>query len=462
MGVTFLNKSISDFEEKIKNKRVAVIGLGVSNTPLIKFLFNKGAYITAFDKKQKSQIANFDELAEFVYQFSLGDNYLENLVDFDYIFRTPGMRYDLPNFLEEKEKGAIIISETELFLELCPCKVIGVTGSDGKTTTSTIIYKMLKSAGFDAFLGGNIGVPLIEYIEEINENNIVVLELSSFQLHTFTKSPQISIITNISPNHLDYHKSYDEYIDSKKNIFKFQDNKGKLIINYDNAITREFANDSKGEVIFFSRVNSIENGIFLKNDNIIFKKNNVEIKMLDSSDIKIPGVHNIENYMAAISAVYDIVETNHIKDVATNFGGVEHRIEFVRTLNGISFYNDSIGSSPTRTIASINSFGQKVILIAGGYDKNIPFDDLGSFINERVKKVFLIGKTADKIEESIKVINKDYEVIRCSCLEESILEAYKSAICGDIILLSPACASFDMYKDFAERGNVFKFNVNNL
>lgn len=464
-----LNNKLNEFKAYIKNKKVAVLGIGVSNIPLIKYLYSLGVDITAFDKCCKDDLCCVsDQFKGLDIKYSLGDGYLKNLKGFDIVFRTPGMRYDLPEIVVAKEKGAKITSEMEVFFEVCPAQIFAVTGSDGKTTTSTLIYKMLKKQGYNCWLGGNIGTPLLSKIDEIQKTDKVVLELSSFQLHTMTKSPEIAVVTNLSPNHLDFHKSMDEYVSAKKNIFNFQSKEDRLILNFDNDITKEFEKEAKGKVFYFSRLKQPDKGAGLKDGCIFYKDGDREIEVVDTKSIAIPGVHNVENYLAAICAVIDYVDVKTIQKVAKEFKGVEHRLEFVGEKNGVLFYNDSIASSPTRTIAGLLSFEQKVILIAGGYDKNIPYDKMGAHIAKKVKSMFLIGQTADKIHNSLKDEiegtgkGKDVFVCKCESLEEAVKKAYDSAGCGDIIIMSPASASFDMFKSFDERGKKFKQFVKDI
>lgn len=464
-----MNSKAEQFKKYINNKKVAVLGIGVSNTPLIKYLSGMGADITAFDKSDKDKLEPIIRSFEgFNIKYSLGENYLDHLKGFDVIFRTPGIRFDIPEMEAEKKRGAEITSEMEVFFDLCPAQIFAVTGSDGKTTTTTLIYRMLKEQGYKCWLGGNIGIPLLSRVEEIEESDKVVLELSSFQLHTMKKSPQIAVITNISPNHLDVHKSMEEYVDAKKNIFRYQSAADKLVVNYDNDITREFAADAKGKAVFFSRVNKLNTGADLRDGKLVYLDGRKEIEIVNAGEIIIPGVHNVENYLAAIAAVIDYVSPETIHRIATTFSGVEHRIELVRELNGVRFYNDSIASSPSRTIAGLNSFNRKVILIAGGKDKNIPYDAIGEVLAEKVKILVLIGQTAPKIEEALKAYSektgkgKDIPILKCSTYEEVVNTAYKNAVPGDIIILSPASTSFDMFRNFEERGNKFKEIVNSL
>lgn len=464
-----MNIKLEEFKKKIKDKKVAVLGIGVSNTPLIKYLSRLGVDITAFDKADAEKLKTITgEFEGLDIKYSLGADYLKNLKGFDVIFRTPGMRYDLPELLAEVDRGAELTSEMEVFVELCPARIFAITGSDGKTTTTTLIYNMLKEQGYNCWLGGNIGLPLLSKIDEIVEEDMVVLELSSFQLHTMKKSPHVAVVTNLSPNHLDVHKSMEEYIDAKKNIFIYQREKDKVILNYDNDITREFPPQAKGEVVFFSRVGALQEGAVLSGNKLVYRHQGQETEVVDAEDILLPGDHNIENYLAAIAAVIDYVTPENIRKVATTFEGVEHRIEPVREINGVRFYNDSIATSPTRAIASIRAFKQKVILIAGGYDKKIPYDSMGEVIVDKVKILVLTGATGPKIEKALMVeiektgYGRDIKVINCETLEDAVMQAYKNAASGDIILLSPASASFDMFRNFEEKGNRFKEIVNSL
>jgi UDP-N-acetylmuramoylalanine--D-glutamate ligase len=464
-----LNTKLDDFKKNIINKRVAVLGIGISNTPLIKYLAKLGVDITAFDMADRERLA--DTLKSFEglnIKYSLGKTYLDNLKGFDVIFKTPRVRFDIPQLIREREKGAVVTSEMEVFVDLCPAQIFAVTGSDGKTTTTTLIYNMLKGAGYNCWLGGNIGMPLLSKIDEVKEDDKVVMELSSFQLHTMTKSPDVAVVTNVSPNHLDVHKSMEEYVDAKKNIFKYQNSEGNVILNFDNKITRNFASEAAGSIAFFSRVNNLKCGAVVEDGMLAFKKAGKRIEIVKVDEILLPGVHNVENYLAAIAAVIDHVRPETIRSVATTFQGVEHRMELVRELNGIKFYNDSIGTSPTRTIAGLKSFKQKVILIAGGYDKHIPYDDMGEIVAERVKRLILIGPTGPKIKQALDAEidrtgrGRSVEVIMCDTFESAIKKSYERASNGDVVILSPASASFDLFENFEERGNRFKEIVRNL
>lgn len=462
-----MRRDIDQFFYNIIGKRVAFCGIGKSNLPLIKLFSKKGAKVTACDSKDATQLGDvIEELKPYNIQFKLGPDYLKNL-DSDIIFRSPGLKFYTPELIEYKNRGTVVISEMELFFDLCPCKIIGVTGSDGKTTTTTIISKMLIQEGKKVHVGGNIGTPLLPKIESINENDIVVVELSSFQLISMRKSPDVAVITNISPNHLDVHKDMTEYIEAKKNIILHQNGFSSAILNLDNEITKQFDKNVRGQTLFFSSKSRCESGVYLDGDTIYFAKNGVSKPILNKSDIRIPGEHNVENYMAAISAVIDEVSIESIKNVAENFAGVEHRAEFVREVNGVKYYNDSIASSPTRTICgTLSLFSQKIILISGGYDKKIPFDTLGSVIAEKVKILILMGQTATKIRDAVvnssKFSSDTLKIISVKSMQEAVSIAKEYAVPGDVVSLSPACASFDLYKDFAARGNHYKDLVNEL
>ncbi|HIV85869.1 MAG TPA: UDP-N-acetylmuramoyl-L-alanine--D-glutamate ligase [Candidatus Monoglobus merdigallinarum] len=456
-----IENPIESFNQKIKKRRVAVIGIGVSNVPLIRFLAERGAKITAHDRRTRGQLGSiYDELRGLGVEFVLGGSYLDEIRgDAEMIFKTPGVRFDEPAIAEAVAGGAVLSSEMELFFELCPAPIIGVTGSDGKTTTTSLIYDMLKRAGYKCYLGGNIGSPLIYDVESIKPDDKVVVELSSFQLHTMKKSPHIAVVTNVTPNHLDWHKDYDEYIEAKKAIFANQSEGGRAVFNYDNDITRSLCAEARCGV-YFSRQNKLTDGYCINDGYIVQFKNGKEVRrILDTRDIYIPGVHNIENYMAAIAATEGLVSDEIIRETAKGFVGVPHRIEFVRELGGVKFYNDSIASSPARTTAGLNSFEQKVVLIAGGYDKKIPFDDFGAVVCSRVKKLVLCGFTADKIEAAVKAapnFDGSLEIYKLDDFREAVTKAKDIAEPGDVVILSPACASFDKFKNFEERGNMFK------
>ncbi|MDD3995966.1 MAG: UDP-N-acetylmuramoyl-L-alanine--D-glutamate ligase, partial [Bacilli bacterium] len=394
--------TIQEYLSSLKGKRIAVIGIGVSNTPLIKMLLRADLEVTACDRNRAEEFGGLaEELESLGAELRLGEDYLKGL-NHDVIFRTPGMRPDVPELLCARAAGSVITSEMEVFLAVCPCRTIAVTGSDGKTTTTTIIAGLLKAAGYSTYLGGNIGKPLLADACAMEPDDIAVLELSSFQLMTMTRSPDIAVVTNLTPNHLDVHKSMSEYVAAKEQIFIHQSARGKVVLNYDNELTRGFAHSAAGEVMMFSRRQEPDRGVFVRDSVICLRDETGSRKILPLSDILLPGEHNVENYMAAIAAVNRLVPDEIIRSFAGGFGGVEHRIELVRTLDAVRYYNDSIASSPSRTIAGLRSFEKKVILIAGGYDKHIPFDELGEEITAHVKELILTGDTASKIRAAVE------------------------------------------------------------
>ena len=453
---------LDSYFEKLKGKKILVLGVGVSNRPLVRLLLRYGVDVTCCDKTPREKLdAEVLELEAQGAKLHLGERYLDGL-EGDVVFRTPGLHPDTPQIKALREGGAVITSEMEAFFEVCPVPIIAVTGSDGKTTTSTLISELLKKQGYTVWLGGNIGTPLLDKADEIGPEDRVVLELSSFQLMYFPYSPHVAVITNLSPNHLDIHKDMEEYVTAKENLYLHQTASDVLILNRDNEITHSFAAKAKGRVLEFSRLTEPKQGLFFEDD-VIWRKGETVEKLLDRSDILLPGVHNVENYMAAILAVGYAVSRENILEVARSFGGVEHRIELVREKNGVRYYNDSIASSPTRTIAGLRSFDQKLILIAGGYDKHVPFEPLGPVIVDRVKTLILTGATAPKIEAAVRNAPNykpgSPEILREEDFYEAVRLAARIAIPGDAVILSPAGPAFDKFKNFMVRGKEFTRTV---
>ena len=457
------------FFEMLKNKKVAFIGTGVSHLELIRLFLAKGINVVVCDKKDKDKFDKeiYDEFSSKGAEFSLGENYLDAIFGCDVIFRTPGMYYNNPVLTKAREKGIVVTSEMEVFFDLCPCEIYAVTGSDGKTTSTTLISEFLKTEGKTVHLGGNIGRALLPIIETISENDVAVVELSSFQLISMRKSPDVAVITNISPNHLDVHGTMEEYIDSKCNLIRHQNAFSKTVLNYENEETMKLAPIVRGKLVNFSLKREIENGAYLREDGMLcYSENGAITEIIHKDEIKIPGIHNVDNYLTAITAVWGNVSVESIVKVAKTFGGVEHRIEFVRELDGVRWYNDSIATSPTRVIAGLKSFDRKIIVIAGGYDKKIPFEPMAKPINDHVKTLILMGATADKIEKAVtecpEYKDSGLKILHVSSMEDAVNTARDLAEPGDIVSLSPACASFDMYRMFEDRGNHFKKLVNEL
>ena len=444
--------TFTEYFTSIQDQKIAVLGLGVSNRPLVRLLLEFGCRVTGCDRTVREKLD--DEVLELERagcKLSLGEGYLDNL-DAQLVFRTPGMHPGNPALEQLRQKGAKITSEMEVFFEICPCHTIAVTGSDGKTTTTTLISEMLKAAGYTVWLGGNIGTPLLPQARQMSHQDYAVVELSSFQLMDMERSPERAVVTNLAPNHLDVHKDMDEYVEAKKNIFKFQNSADLLVLNADNAITDAFSGN--GITRKFSRQGS---GDAMVNNGVICRDG---VEVLATGDILIPGVHNIENYMAAILAVEGLVADETIRQVAKSFGGVEHRIELVRIKDGVRFYNDSIASSPSRTIAGLRSFPGKVILIAGGYDKHIPYDVMGPEVCAHVKKLFLGGATGPQIRAAVENAPQYRpgcpEIVDCGNFEAAVRAAAAAAEPGDVVLMSPASAAFDQFKNFMVRGDFYK------
>lgn len=450
--------TLQDYLKSLRGKHVAVTGIGVSNRPLLRLLLDAGIDVTACDRKGREALGGLaEELEADGCKLRLGEGYLEGL-DHDVIFRTPGLH---PRFLEAaKARGSVITSEMEVFFDVCPCPILAVTGSDGKTTTTTITARLLQAAGYTVHLGGNIGHPLLSEAPSIQPTDWAVVELSSFQLLTMRKSPQIAILTNLAPNHLDIHTDMEEYIQAKAAVLAYQTPSCTAVCNWDNEITRELSNRTAGKVLYFTR-NSDKippQGCFLREDAIWFRGEDGERAVLPLADILLPGDHNVENYMAAICAVNGIVPDDTIRTFARTFSGVEHRIELVRTRHGVRWYNDSIASSPSRTIAGLRAFPEKVILIAGGKDKGVSYAPLGPVINDHVKLLILCGATAQAIREAA-VCAANYqglEIVEVPDYSAAVALADQHASEGDVVLLSPASTSFDRFQNFEERGRVFK------
>ncbi len=459
---------LENYCKTLSGKTVAVLGAGVSNKPLIALLLKAGLPITVRDKGSRE---SFDPalLRDWEAQgavLRLGEGYLEDLTE-EVIFRSPGIMPHTHQLAAAVAAGSVLTSEMEAFMALCPCPIIAVTGSDGKTTTTTIIAELLKAAGRKTWVGGNIGTPLLDKVDQMTPTDRVVLELSSFQLMTMTRSPHVAVVTNLAPNHLDKHTDMAEYVSAKRNILAWQSPDDRVVHNADHAVTAAYAPDAPGQVTWFSRRTEPEGEAVFFRDGAIWARGEAgEEKVLDRSDILLPGDHNVENYMAAIAAVGDQVPREVLRTFAKTFGGVEHRIELCGQIGGVRYYNDSIASSPSRTIAGLRSFSEKVILIAGGYDKHIPFDVLGPEVVEHVKALYLTGDTAQKIRQAVESAPgydpKVLPIVETADLAGAVDGAYAIAQAGDVVLMSPACASFDRYKNFAQRGRAFKALVAEL
>ncbi len=452
--------TLEEYVESVRTKRIGIIGIGVSNDPLIRYLLASGCRVTACDKRTEQEMgAEAEELRRLGAELKLGPDYLEDL-DYDIIFRTPGLMPFDRHLEAAREKGSEITSEMEVFFRVCPCRIIAVTGSDGKTTTTTIISELLREAGYTVHLGGNIGHPLLCEASSMHPEDFAVLELSSFQLHSMPCRPHVAVITNISPNHLDKHKDFEDYVYAKKFIYKMQEEDDVLVLNEEDARSPEFAGEAKAAKRYFSLSAPVENGVFCEKETIYRAENGVRREIMPASDIYLPGLHNRMNYMAAFAATEDYVPDEICRRIAETFRGVEHRLETVRVRNGVTYINDSIGTSPTRTIAGLHALKTKPIILVGGYDKHIPFDSLGEELCLRAKAVIATGDTADKICDAVfqapSFAASGIPVRKIDGFDAAVAAASEMAEEGDIVLLSPACAAFDHFKNFAERGRHFK------
>lgn len=470
-------KDYKEFLEFLKNKKVAFVGMGVANTPCAEWLASYGVEVYACDKRDKAYIGEdiCARLEALGVHFSLGEDYLDILPQMDIIFRSNGILPFQNSWIGECiNRGQIVTSEMEVFFSFCTAKTIAVTGSNGKTTTTTIISKMLEAEGKKVFLGGNIGKALMPELDKITEKDYAVVELSSFQLLTMgnmVHKPDIAVVTNIESTHLDHHISLDEYVDSKRNILIYQGCDARTVLNADcdysigNRVYHDMRYDVRGKLFEFSLTYPVENGAYLAdNGDIIYAENGSETIVMNKEDIIIPGIHNVANYCTAISAVWGIVKPETMKMVAQTFGGVEHRIEFVREYKGVKYYNDSIATSPSRVISGLNAFNQKIIMICGGSDKGNDMTAMVPYILDKVKLLVLNGATADKIYDAV-VSSKDYknsnlQIVKTDTMENALTIAKDKSVSGDIVSLCPACPAFDQFKTFEYRGRRFKELVN--
>ena len=459
--------TLNDYFESLRGKRITVIGLGISNRPLVRMLLERGFSVECRDRTPREK--QLDDVLELERQgavLNLGEDYLEG-IDADVVFRTPGLNAFCPQLTALREKGTTVTSEMEAFFAVCPCPIVGVTGSDGKTTTTTLIAKLFENSGRKTWCGGNIGTPLLPEADRMTAEDVAVVELSSFQLMGMQVSPHVSVVTNLSPNHLDIHKDMEEYVAAKENIYLHQSADDLVVLNRDNEITNSFVPKAAGRVLQFSRKVRPERGYWLRPDQMICRVDGeLEEEIMDASEILIPGVHNIENYMAAFCAVDGLVGKDVMVDLARTFGGVAHRIQLIREKDGVKFYDSSIDSSPNRTRAALRSFSQKVIMVAGGKDKGIAYDDLGPELREHVKLLVLTGMTAGKIRAAAEQVpgwdNTNPEILDVEEFDDAIRAAAARASRGDIVILSPASTSFDRFRNFEERGLRFQSVVNSL
>lgn len=474
-----MTSDIKNYLNGLKGKKVAFVGMGVANVPCAKWLASHGAIVYACDKRNKEYIGTEDckEMEELGVHFSLGDNYLEVLPEMDLIFRSHGiLPFQNPWIGECIERGQKVTTEMEVFFSLCPAKIIAVTGSNGKTTTTTIISEMLKAAGKKVYLGGNIGKALMPELETIGKDDFAVVELSSFQLLTMgnmVSKPDIAVVTNIEITHQDHHTSLDEYVDAKRNVLIYQNPESKAVLNADcdysigKRVYHDMRFDIRGSLYEFSIKHPVENGTYMaENGDIVYSESGKKTIVMNKNDIIIPGMHNVENYCTAITAVWGLVPIDIMKNIAKTFGGVEHRIEFVREFRGVKYYNDSIATSPSRVISGLNAFNQKIIMICGGSDKGNDMSQMVPLILKKVKLLVLNGATAQKIYDAV-LADENYpssglKIEKTDTMQNALEIAKNNAVSGDIVSLCPACPAFDQFKTFEYRGRAYKKLVNDF
>ena len=450
--------------EKFKGKKIAILGFGIEGMSVADFLTD--AEITVLDEKKRE---DFDPEVLSKYEaigvkFELGG--IGELIGYHAVFRSPGFHPKTPQLVEAKENGVEITSATKLFFDLCPCPIVGVTGTKGKGTTSTLIYEMLKKEGFDAFLGGNIGTAPLSFLSSVKPDSKVVLELSSFQLIDLEKSPHVAVMLMTTSEHLDYHNDVYEYIEAKRNIFKYQTEADFAIVNRDYPASNESDIHTIGKVYQVSRFQEIMQGCFVKDDSIYLKMDGHEESILPTNELGLIGKHNQENVCAAVVASLCAGATmKSILPVLKSFKGLEHRIEFVRLVGGVKYYDDSFSTTPETAVAAIESFEEPKILILGGSSKNSDFSELGQIISESgtIKAIIGIGVEWDKIKQTINHKLQTINYIEgCKSMQEIVRKASGIGEIGDVVLLSPACASFDMFSSYKDRGQQFKEEVNKL
>ena len=460
----------------IANKSCTVIGLGVSNLPLIDYLLRHGARVSARDRKSREALGNVaSDLEQRGVSLVLGEGYLDGICE-DIIFRSPGVRPFTKEIEAAVRRGAILTSEMELFLALTPARVIAVTGSDGKTTTTTLTHLILEQAFAKTdrrvYVGGNIGEPLLPYVDEMREGDVAVLELSSFQLYTMRQSPHVAAITNLSPNHLDWHADMEDYILAKTNIYRHGENL-RAVFNAENETTALLArNFERPKTLFSSAKQGVDefgtligehdHAVYLRDGAVCLWDGAREISYVLEEEILLPGRHNLENYMTAIALTDGLASPEDVRQVAKSFRGVAHRLELVDTVNGVAYYNSSIDTSPTRTAAALSAMKTKPIVICGGYDKHIPFAPLAETLCKNAKAVVLTGATAGKIKEALFDAACALPVLVVENFDDAVLQAKGLAKSGDVVLLSPACASFDAFPNFAARGERFRTLVSDM
>lgn len=451
----------------LKDKNILIFGLSITGIAAVKALYNEGVKLTVLDsrKEDDENIKNaLKKLTEFKnVNYVFGANELD-LNGFDLILKSPGIKPDIPILNNARDRGIEILSDIELAYRLNKTKhIIAITGSNGKTTTSTLVYEILKNSGKKSHLVGNVGVGILEEIVNATNEDYFIIECSSFQLeNTMEFSPEVSLITNITPDHLDWHGNFQNYANAKYKILKNQKQNDITVLNVDDSYLMEHIPATNSKLIKVSKNKLNSDGAYISNEKIFINDNSKEIEIMNLSDIKLLGIHNLENILCAVAISYFIgIDIESIRNTISKFMGVEHRIEFVRELNGVKFYNDSKGTNPDSTIKAIEAVDSPIILIAGGYDKGTSFDELAELLYKKVYLLILMGTTKEKIRNSaVRAGFTNIEYVEN--MNEAVNLAFDSSVKGNNILLSPACASWGMYNNYEERGRDFKNIVNLL
>ena len=454
----------------LTGKFVVVLGLARQGMALVRFLAEQGASVTVSDVKTADQLAEaIQNLEGAPIKYALGGHPIELLEGCDLLCLSGGVPVDLPIVVEAQKRGIALSNDAQIFVERCVQRVpvIGITGSAGKTTTTALTGEMLKASGFKTWVGGNIGNPLIADLGQMGAGDKVVMELSSFQLEVMTSSPHIAAVLNITPNHLDRHPTMEAYIAAKKRILDFQDFGDVAVLSYDDAVARQLAGDARGYVRFFSQQAEVGRGAFVRDGSIVLKQD-VEQAVCAVRDLKLRGSHNVWNVLAAcVLAGAAGADVEAMAQVATSFAGVLHRLQFVRELRGVCYYNDSIATAPERLIAALRSFDEPIVLLCGGRDKHLPWEGAAKLIVERVSHLVLFGEMTELVKSQISNVKSQMPNTRCQIdeagtLGSAVKVAAQVARAGDVVLLAPGGTSFDAFKDFAERGDKFTEYVNAL
>jgi len=445
---------------ELKDKRILVVGLGKSGVASALFLKKRGARVTVSDTKSGDELRNeIPLLLDHGITVETGGHGERTFRGQDLIVISPGVPVDAPALEQARALGGSVIGEIELAAQFLPGPIVAITGSNGKTTTTTLAGEIMTAGGFPALVGGNIGTPAISLAERAQPETVIVLEVSSFQLETIqTFRPKVAVVLNVTPDHLDRHRTFEVYAEAKTRIFENQQGNDFAVLNADDATCVAMAVRTRAQVFWFSRQKEVQLGAWVREGKILFRDASGQKEILQVSEIPLKGAHNLENVLAAVCAGALMgCAPERIRQAVREFKAVEHRLEFVATVRGVDYYNDSKATNVDATIKALESFPANIHLILGGKDKGSDYTVLNDLLRQRVKRVYTIGAAAAKIESQIRA-----EVVHAETLENAIRKAHAVAQAGDVVLLAPACASFDQFKNYEHRGKVFKEIVRGL